>query len=92
MDYGLLSNKKTSPAKYGLAASVALNALLLSGVGYYSMTSNNVGAAMAATRSPMVGNAVRGVQQVANKRVSAEMGQKILSQSPKAQMLVNTGA
>eukprot|EP00975_Prorocentrum_lima_P039397 8280476-Prorocentrum_lima.AAC.1 len=40
----------------------------------------------------MVNSAVRGVQSLAAKKISVEQGRAILSQSPKADLLVKTGA
>merc|ERR1711998_790156 len=82
--------KKTSMKKYGLAASVALNALLLAGVGYMSVSSPKV--ASGVTARPVVRSAVSAVQQIGAQRISREQGRAILAQSPKADMLIKTGA
>ncbi|GAB5353866.1 hypothetical protein AAMO2058_000070900 [Amorphochlora amoebiformis] len=92
MDYGLITNKRSSNMKkYGLAASVALNALLLCGVGYYAVSPKTVSSAVAVRSNTMVNSAIRGVQAAASKKVSVEQGKALLSQTPKAGMLLKTG-
>eukprot|EP00466_Bigelowiella_natans_P016994 jgi/Bigna1/92977/estExt_fgenesh1_pm.C_1260001 len=86
--------KKTSTQKY-LAASVAVNCALAAGVAYMSFSSQpeQIGAGVAVRNTgSMVNSAVRGVQSLAAKKISVEQGRAILSQSPKADLLVKTGA
>eukprot|EP00954_Amorphochlora_amoebiformis_P029862 1393747-Amorphochlora_amoeboformis.AAC.2 len=88
----LITNKRSSNMKkYGLAASVALNALLLCGVGYYAVSPKTVSSAVAVRSNTMVNSAIRGVQAAASKKVSVEQGKALLSQTPKAGMLLKTG-
>jgi len=79
--------------RVGLIASVALNALLLIGVCSISMGNGKVASGVAISRSgSMVNSAVRGVSALSGKKISAEQGRAILSHSPKANLLVKTGA
>nr|AAF81519.1 light-harvesting complex protein LHCG12 [Bigelowiella natans]DAA05893.1 TPA_inf: chloroplast light-harvesting complex II protein precursor Lhcbm7 [Bigelowiella natans] len=96
MDTSLLNAtpKQSNMKKYGLAASVAVNCALVAGVAYMSFSQpEQIGAGtVARTGATMVNSAVRGVQAVAGKKVSMEQGRAILSHSPKANLLVKTGA
>merc|ERR1719231_1073914 len=79
--------------RVGLIASVALNALLLIGVCSISMGNGKVASGVAISRSgTMLNSAVRGVSALSGKKVSMEQGRAILSHSPKANLLVKTGA
>jgi len=79
--------------RVGLIASVALNALLLIGVCSISMGNGKVASGVAISRTgSMVNSAVRGVSAAAGKKISTEQGRALLAQSPKASLLVKTGA
>lgn len=94
MEYGLLSSgRKTDCKKYGIIASVALNVVLLVSIVYLGTTSSGAKLQTAAVRKTpsLVADAVRGVQSLANKRISVDQGKKLLKESPKAALLVKTG-
>merc|ERR1719498_1403504 len=76
--------------RVGLIASVALNALLVVGVCVMSTGSSKLGAGVSS--KSVVSNAARSVGAIAGKKVSTSMGRQILAQSPKAGLLLKSGA
>eukprot|EP00472_Partenskyella_glossopodia_P001820 CAMPEP_0197515284 /NCGR_PEP_ID=MMETSP1318-20131121/458_1 /TAXON_ID=552666 /ORGANISM="Partenskyella glossopodia, Strain RCC365" /LENGTH=258 /DNA_ID=CAMNT_0043063607 /DNA_START=59 /DNA_END=831 /DNA_ORIENTATION=+ len=92
MDTGLLSTapKRTNFKRYGLVASIAVNAILVCGIASMAFSPAPLASGVAA--KTMVPTAMKGVASLANKRTSVEQSRAILAQTPKASMLVKTGA
>merc|ERR1712146_550890 len=77
--------------KYGLAASVAANVMLVGAVGYMAFApAPQLESAIRAT--PSVSSAVRSVNKIANTRISSEQGRALLNASPNKATLVKMGA
>jgi len=92
MDTGLLSAapKRSNMKKYGLAASVAANVMLVGAVGYMAFSSPaQLESAM--VKAP-VSQAVAGVAKLQNTRVSVDQGRALLNASPNKATLVKMGA
>mmetsp|Transcript_1506 Transcript_1506/g.2912 ORF Transcript_1506/g.2912 Transcript_1506/m.2912 type:complete len:344 (+) Transcript_1506:98-1129(+) len=93
MDTGLLNAtpKRNNMKKYGLAASVAANVMLVGAVGYMAFAPAPQLEAAMVTKAP-VQQAVAGVAKIANTRVSASQGRALLNASPNKATLVKMGA
>eukprot|EP00469_Lotharella_globosa_P007530 CAMPEP_0167785120 /NCGR_PEP_ID=MMETSP0111_2-20121227/8064_1 /TAXON_ID=91324 /ORGANISM="Lotharella globosa, Strain CCCM811" /LENGTH=331 /DNA_ID=CAMNT_0007676363 /DNA_START=97 /DNA_END=1092 /DNA_ORIENTATION=- len=79
--------------KYGLAASVAANVMLVGAVGYMAMApAPQLEAAVQVKAPSQVSMAFRGVASLQTKKISTDMGRKILAASPQKNTLVKIGA
>merc|ERR1712078_5851 len=89
-----LMNVAPKKSTTALKASLAANAVLVAAVGYMATSSGNLQSGISAkTSTPsMVQNAMRSVAKLSSKKISMEQGRAILSASPKADLLVKTGA
>mmetsp|Transcript_1526 Transcript_1526/g.2947 ORF Transcript_1526/g.2947 Transcript_1526/m.2947 type:complete len:96 (-) Transcript_1526:38-325(-) len=88
MAFAQRSNKK-----YGLAASIAANVMLVGAVGYMSMSSSpKLEAAMVTKAASPVTKAIQGVQAVKNTRISRDQGRALLNASPNKATLLKMGA
>jgi len=81
--------KRSNMKKYGLAASVAANVMLVGAVGYMAFSAPQLESAM--VKAP-VSQAVAGVQKLQNTRISMDQGRALLNASPKKATLVKMGA
>merc|ERR1712063_105254 len=89
----LTAAPKPSKASTAFKASLAASAVLVAAVGYMATSgSSNLQTAVKAQTPSMVQNAMRSVASLSSKKISMEQGRAILSASPKADLLVKTGA